>query len=139
MSLRSWSPVDIEAAEMPTVAEFKAWRRYVLELRCDVSAAVAETDVWKREHTKVHGDWLETRKKVEAAEAAILEERKRAEALTSALEWARNDLHRLLRKHGVNRCPREGAGDTCDCPEFEETKHVLDAIRAALGTDKGAP
>ena len=28
--------------------------------------AVAETQVWKKEHGKVHGDWLETRKKCEA-------------------------------------------------------------------------
>ncbi len=38
-------------------------------LRADLYAAIAETGVWKKEHAKVHGDWLETRKTASTAQS----------------------------------------------------------------------
>ena len=57
-------------------------------------AARAEVDVWKKEHAKAHGDWLETRKKASEALAEV-------SRLTAAVAMLRDALHDLRVSHQI--------------------------------------
>jgi len=47
--------------------QLESIRKFAEDARADVKAALDEVMVWKKEHGKIHGDWLETRKKAQQA------------------------------------------------------------------------
>jgi len=57
----------VAAAERNLAVSQSEGVRMCLALQKERDAAIAEVMVWKKEHGKIHGDWLETRKKAQQA------------------------------------------------------------------------